>query len=218
MIIKANSNTNKTQILIKEYLALIKQGVEPQDILVIVQNSHKKKNFIEEIKKLSDFGNIGDLKIYSFFGLCYNFILDNWAIIENSIKSDDNRKIIPNLCGLEISQYIFKNCIKEVDFSGYNSKTSLLHQLLRRNALINFNDLTAEEIKNREQILKESYSKEASKAINKYKLETIDKRAFDYIRQINLFEFIYKRVKNSFKYVFLDDGDEIIPALYSYLE
>ncbi len=218
MIIKANSNTNKTQILIKEYLALIKQGVEPQDILVIVQNSHKKKNFIEEIKKLSDLGNIGDLKIYSFFGLCYNFILDNWAIIENSIKSDDNRKIIPNLCGLEISQYIFKNCIKEVDFSGYNSKTSLLHQLLRRNALINFNDLTAEEIKNREQILKESYSKEASKAINKYKLETIDKRAFDYIRQINLFEFIYKRVKNSFKYVFLDDGDEIIPALYSYLE
>ena len=152
MIINAPSDNIRTKILIDEYLKLLNNNVKAQEILVLLRNSKKKKNFIEKIKNLSPLGNIGNLKIYSFEGLIYNYILDNWAIDENSIKSDVNRKIIPNLCGLEVSQYIFKECIKEVDFIGYNSKTSLLHQLFRRNALINLNHLSGEEVAKRAKI------------------------------------------------------------------
>ena len=217
MLINANSTTNRTKILIDEYLKLLSSGIDARKILVLVQNPKKKKEFIDEIKEKLPVGNIGNLKIYSFFGLVYNYILDNWAIIENTIK-DEKSKIIPNMCGLEVSQYIFKECIQEVNFLGYNSKTSLLHQLLRRNSLINLNSLKEDEIEKRTKILQETYSKEANLAINKYKMKTIDLRAFDYIRQINLFEFLYKKLKNEFEYVFLDDGDEITPCIFEYLK
>ena len=185
MIINANSNTNRAEILEKEYLKLLEKGINSEKILVLVQNSYKKKQFIEHIKKSFPTGNIGNLKIYSFYGLIYNYILENWAIVENSIK-DDKGKIIPNMSGLEVSQYIFKECIKEVDFTGYNSKTSLLHQLFRRISLINLNDLSDDEVKKRSEILGESFAEPAFDAINKYKKKTIEYRAFDYIRQINL--------------------------------
>ena len=165
MIINASSNTNRTDILTDEYLKLLFNGIDAEDILVIVQNSNKKRDFIEKIKQKSKTGNIGSIKIYSFYGLIYNYILENWAVIENSIKDKKNPKIIPSMCGLEVSQYIFKECIKEVDFSGYNSKTSLLHQLLRRNSLININDLSKEELDLRSKILNESFYKEAQEAI-----------------------------------------------------
>ena len=217
MLIKSNSNTNRTKILIDEYLKLINNNVEAEKVLVLVQNSRKKKEFINEIKNKHPLGNIGSIKIYSFWGLIREYILENWAEVENSIK-DNKAKIIPSLCGLEISQYIFKNCIEEVDFSGYNSSTSLLHQLFRRNSLINLNDLSKEEVEKRAQILSESYSKEANEAINRYKAKTIDLRAFDYIRQINIFELLYKKLKNNFEYVFIDDGDEITPCVLAYLK
>ncbi len=218
MIINAPCNTNRSELLAIEYLKLLKKGVDAQKILVLVQNSKKKKEFIDKIKQKSDYGSIGEIKIYSFYGLVYNTILNNWAIIENSIKDNNNRKIIPYLSGLEISQYIFRSCIKEIDFKGYNSNTSLLQQLYRRNSLINLNNLSKQELDYRNEILKEPYCLEAQQAINKYKIKTIDYRAFDFIRQINLFEFLYKKIDNQFEYVFLDDGDEITPVLVSYLE
>ena len=218
MIINANSNTNRKEILIDEYIKLLRSGVKAQEILVLVQNSKNKKDFLNSVKEKMPNGSIGSLKIYSFWGLIYNYILENWALVENSIKSDFNRKIIPNLCGLEVSQFLFKECIKETDFSGYNSKTSLLHQLLRRNSLINLNNLSKIEVEKRAEILQESYSNEVNLAINKYKIKTIEKRAFDYIRQMNLFQFLYKQIENTFKYVFVDDADEITPAVLAYLE
>ena len=217
MIINATSNTNRSEILEQEYLKLLSNGVNPENILVLVQNPLKKNKFIEYIKKNSPLGFVGNLKIYSFYGLIYNYILENWAIVENSIK-DNKGKIIPNMSGLEISQYILKECIREVDFTGYNSKTSLLHQLLRRISLINLNDLSEEEVNKRSLILGESFGISAKEAINKYKKKTIDLRSFDYIRQMNLFKFLYQKLKNNFEYVFLDDGDEIVPALLTYLE
>lgn len=216
MIINANSNSKRTILLINEYLKLLKT-TNSENILILVQNSKKKQEWLKYIKENSKTGNIGNLKIYSFFGLCYNYISENWGYIEETIKDANNTKIIPNLCGLEVSQYIFKQCIKEVDFSAYNSKTSLLHQLLRRNSLINLNNLTNEEIENRSNILQESFKDEVKLALDKYKKKTIDLRAFDYIRQLNLFQFLYKKLKNKFQYVFLDDGDEITPAVLEYL-
>ena len=68
MLINANSNTNRTEILQKKYLELLNSGVEAEKILVIVQNSKKKKEFVDKIKKESKNGFIGSLKIYSFWG------------------------------------------------------------------------------------------------------------------------------------------------------
>ncbi len=217
MLINAPSITNRTKILEDEYFKLLQSGVSAENILVLVQNSSKKKEFINNLKKRFPFGSIGNIKVYSFSGLIYNYILENWALIENSIKGG-KRKIIPNMCGLEVSQKILKDSITEVDFSGYNSKTSLLHQLFRRNSLINFNNLSKDEVQKRTKILNESYSLEAQSALDKYKLKSIELRAFDYVRQVNLFEFLYKKLPNKFEYVFLDDGDEITPALFAYLE
>ncbi len=217
MLINANSNTNRTEILQKKYLELLNSGVEAEKILVIVQNSKKKKEFVDKIKKESKNGFIGSLKIYSFWGFIREYIFENWVIVENSLK-DKNTKIIPNLSGLEVSQYIFKKSIEEVDFTGYNSRISLLHQLFRRNSLINLNNLSREEVEKRDKILKQTYSNEANQVINKYKAKTIDLRAFDYIRQINIFEFLYKKIENKFEYVFVDDADEITPCVLAYFE
>ncbi len=217
MLINANSNTNRTKLLQNRYLELLNSGIEAEKILVLVQNSKKKKEFINEIKEKSNKGFVGSLKIYSFWGFIREYILENWVVVENNLK-DKNAKIIPYLSGLEISQYIFKKSIDEVDFTGYNSKTSLLHQLFRRNSLINLNNLSQEEVEKRDNILQQTYSNEANQAINKYKAKTIDLRAFDYIRQINIFEFLYKRIENKFEYVFVDDADEITPCVLSYFE
>jgi len=217
MLINGNVNSNRTQILIDKYVELLKNNIEAKDILVLVQNSKKKKEFIEAVKEKMPIGNIGCFKIHSFYGLIYNYILENWALVEELINKK-GAKIIPNLCGLEVSQYIFKECIKEVDFSGYNSKTSLLHQLLRRNSLISLNNLSKAEVEKRVEILQESFSIEAQLALDKYKAKTIDLRAFDYIRQINIFEFLYRKLDNKFKYVFIDDADEITPCVLAYIE
>ena len=93
MLINANSTTNRTQILINEYLKLLDKGIEAEKILVLVQNSKKKQEFINEIKLHSNIGNIGSLKIYSFYGLVYNYILENWALVENSIPDNVSIKL-----------------------------------------------------------------------------------------------------------------------------
>ena len=78
MLINAPSITNRTKILEDEYFKLLQNGVAPDNILVLVQNSKKKKEFINNIKRRFNLGSIGNLKVYSFSGLVYNYILDNY--------------------------------------------------------------------------------------------------------------------------------------------
>lgn len=217
MLLYGNLKSNKTEILIEKYTDLLNQGVNSDEILVIVQNSKLKDEFIESVREKLKINSLFKFNIYSFFGLCYNFILDYYPIIENKITKGEPC-IIPNLCGLEASGYIFKNLIEKINFKGYNSKKNLLHQLLRRQSLITLNALSNEDIKNRTKILKESFSFEINNAINLYKQKTLEYRAFDYLRQVQLFSYIYKNVENPYKYVFVDDADEISPALFEYLK
>ena len=217
MILHSTINSNKTDVLVEKFLQLVQNGANTDEILVLVQNGRKKKNFVEKIKKNSPVGNIGNLNVFSFFGLARNFIEKNWVHVENSIRYP-NPCVFGHLCGLEASQYIFKNCIKEIEFKGYNSKVNLLHQLLRRYSLIVQNALSDNEIKIRENILHESYCSEVREAIKLYKLKTLEYRAFDYLRQVSIFEYLYKKIKNPYKYVILDDGDEITPAVFEYLK
>lgn len=217
MIIFSTINSNKTDILAQKYIELKNRGFCADEILVLVQNGRKKKNFTEKIKKLSPEGNIGNLNIFSFFGLARSFIEKNWPLIENNINFP-HPAVFANMCGLEVSQYIFKNCIKNVEFKGYNSKINLLHQLLRRYSLIVQNALEENEIREKEEILNESYRDEVRQALKQYKLKTLELRAFDYLRQVSLFEYIYKNTKNPYRAVILDDGDEITPAVFEYLK
>ncbi len=216
MLIKNHLNSNKTDILINSYTSLLNEGVDAENILVIVQNFKKRNEFIEKTKSNLKIDAVTNFNIYTFFGLVYNKILDNWPIIENEIR-DKNAKITPHLSGLEVSQYIFKKAIDEVQFRGYNSKGNLLHQLLRRYSLCVLNALTPDEIKERAKILSDPFYSDIKNALNLYKLKTLNLRAFDYLRQTDIFKYVYKNSKNPYEYVFLDDGDEITPALFEYL-
>ena len=113
MLIQGSVNTDRTNILTQKYNELINQGVKPAQILVIVLNSYKKEQFLKAIKNNDDFKKIN---VHTFFGLCYNAFLDNWGHISKLINNP-NTDEKPNLCGLEVSQYIFKHCsIRNINF------------------------------------------------------------------------------------------------------
>ena len=216
MLIFGNLKTNKTEILIEKYSNLLNSGVNSDEILVLVQNSKLKNEFIEKTKKLLKIEAITKFNVYSYFGLCYNKLLEFYPLIEEKINYD-GVVVSPKTCGLEASRYIFKNAIDKINFKGYNSKVNLLHQLLRRLSLITMNDLSDDEIKERTKILRESFTSDVNLAINMYKKETLKYRAFDYLRQAQLFSYIFKNSPNPYKYVFLDDADEITPLIFDYL-
>ena len=131
MLLEGSVASNKTDMLIERYAQLLNSGVPASKILVIVQNSNLKNIFLEKTIEKLKINAIEKLEIHSFFSLVYNTINDNWAVLEN-INPYPGAEILPNLAGIEVSQFILKDIIKEVKFKGYNSKKSLLHQLFRR--------------------------------------------------------------------------------------
>lgn len=221
MLLQGDLSSEKTQKLVENYAKLLNSGVDSSKILVILQNSNKKEKFIQETLEKLSVNSIEKLQIYSFFGLVYNTIMDNWASIENKIHDDTNTKIIPNLTGLEVSQYIMREVIADIKFEGYNSKKSLLHQLFRRYSLIVQNNLSDEGVKWRsEEVLKESFAPDAKKAIDEFKKKTLEARALDYLRQSLIFNHIYKTTDyfSDIEYIFVDDGDEITPICFDFLK
>ena len=145
-------------------------------------------------------------------------VSDNWAFLENR-NTFDNPVILPNLAGLEISQFILKDILKEIPFKGYNSKKSLLHQLFRRYSLIVQNNLSESEIEERSKILGETFADDARIALKKLLAKTLALRDFDYLRQTLVFNFICKNTDyfGKIKYLILDDGDEITPVCFDFI-
>lgn len=220
MLIEASISTNKTQILIEEYARLLNSGVSASEILVLVNNSSAKEKFCNETLKLLKCNCVEKMQVYSFFGLAYNTIIDNWAYLENQISSG-HTSIIPNLIGLEISQFMLKDILKDIKFEGYNSKKSLIQQLFRRYSLIIQNNLTENDVKWRSDcVLKEGFSDDAQKALKKLLLKSLNYRSFDYLRQGLLFNHIYRttNVFKNIKYLIVDDADEITPICYDFIE
>lgn len=219
MLISADLSTNKTEILVDKYASLLNKGVKASEILVIVQNSMLKNNFLEKTLEKLTINCVEKLQIYSFYSLIYNTISDNWAFLEN-INPYPNPKILPNLAGLEISQFILEDLLKKIPFKGYNSKKSLLHQILRRYSLIVQNNLTDDEVDFRSRILKESFADDAKQVIKKLLAKTLELRDFDYIRQGLLFNYVYKNSDyfKNIKYLILDDGDEITPLCFDFIK
>ncbi len=221
MLLQGSITSNKTEILVENYAKLLNSGVDSSRILVILQNSNKKNQFIQETLEKLTIDVLEKLQVYSFFGLVYNTISDNWVTIENQIPDDKNTKIIPNLTGLEVSQFIMREIISEIKFEGYNSKKSLLHQLFRRYSLIVQNNLDDKGVKWRsEGVLGESFAPDAKKAIDEFKWKTLEARGLDYLRQSLIFNHIYKTTDyfSKIEYLIVDDADEITPICLDFIK
>lgn len=217
MLIQGTLNTDRNNLLIKKYIDLIHSGIDYDEILVLLLNPYKKALFLDSLKKYIPNIESEKLKIYTTNGLCYNAFMDNLEYIKSILNYNNDEH--PNLCGLEVSQYIFKQSIKEADFKDYISKVNLLHQLFRRYSLIVQNNLSNNEVIERSKLLNESFYKDAQKAINDYKSKTIDYKSFDYLRQLAVFSLIYKNTDyfKNIKYLILNDADEISYAIWEFI-
>lgn len=219
MFIEGSLVSDKTDILIDKYTQLLNSGVSASQILVIVQNSTLKNEFQKKVLEKLTVNCVEKLQIHSFYSLVYNTVNDNWAFLEDR-NVFDNPVILPNLSGLEVSQFILKDILKDVPFKGYNSRMSLIQQIFRRYSLIIQNNLSQSEVDERAKILKEGFSDEASLAIKKLLRKTLELRGFDYLRQCLLFNFIYKNTDyfKDIKYLFIDDADECTPICIDFVE
>lgn len=220
MLIQGSLSANKTDFLIEKYVKLLNSGVPASKILVLVQNSTLKQNFINAVLEKLTIKSFEKLRVHSFFSLVYNSVSDNWAVLEN-VNPDKNRSVIlPNLVGLEVSQFILKNIIKDVKFRGYNSRKSLLHQIFRRYSLIVQNNLSKDEVEERAKILKEPFKEDIDLTLKLFLQKTLKLRSFDYLRQCLVFNYIYKNTDyfKEIEYLLLDDGDEITPVCFDFIE
>ena len=219
MLIYGDLSTNKTDVLIDKYAELLNSNVKASEILVLVQNSTLKNNFINKTLEKLNVNSLEKMQVHSFFSLVYNTVNDNWAFLEN-INPYSNPVILPNLAGLEVSQFILKDIIKDIKFKGYNSKKSLLHQIFRRYSLIVQNNLTDEEVEWRSRVLGESFADDAKSALKELLKKTLQLRDFDYLRQSLVFNYIYKNTDHfsNIKYLILDDGDEITPICFDFIK
>ena len=119
MYIEGPLKSGKTSLLIENFIKLLNSEISTSEILVVCVNSYKKRLFIEKTReKLLEIGfeASASLPVYTFNGLVYNSILNNWPVIEEKIiGKKGNPVIIPNLCGLEVSEYVLKQSLKEID-------------------------------------------------------------------------------------------------------
>ncbi len=220
MLIQANISGKKTDFLVEKYVELLNNGVSASKILVLVQNSTLKQRFLDEVLLRLEIGHFEKLQIHSFFSLVHSAVSANWAVLEG-INPDKTRSVVlPNLVGLEVSQFILKNIIKDVKFRGYNSRKSLLHQIFRRYSLIVQNNLTKDEVEERAKILKEPFKDDIDLTLKRFLSQTLKLRSFDYLRQCLVFNYIYKNTDyfKDIEYLLLDDGDEITPVCFDFIE
>ena len=209
----------RENLLVMKYLDLISNGVKPSEILVLVQNSTLKKQVTNKILQDIKIDAFEKLQIHSFFSIVYNTLQENWCFVENSIPSDKSF-ILPNLVGLEVSQYLLKEILKKIEVKGYNSKKSLLHQIFRRYSLIVQNNLNNDDVRERSKILKESFGEDAELIIKRLLSSTLKTRSLDYLRQTLIFNHVYKNTDyfKNIKYLLVDDADEMTPVCFEFIK
>ena len=219
MILNATISSDKNSVITDKYVELLDKGIDTSKILVIVQNSIQKNKFLKAILEKTNKNTFEMPLIYSFNSLIYNTILDNWAFIENSLKG--SAKILPNQNGLEVTQYILKDILKNIKFKGYNSKKSLLHQIFRRYSLIVQNNLNDEDVKWRsEEVLKEGFADDSRLAIHELLKRTLNFRSLDYLRQSLIFNHIYKHTEyfKDIEYLIINNADEMTPICIEFVK
>lgn len=219
MILNATISSDKNSVITDKYVEFLDKGIDTSKILVIVQNSIQKNKFLKAILEKTNKDTFEMPLIYSFNSLIYNTILDNWAFIENSLKG--SAKILPNQNGLEVTQYILKDILKNIKFKGYNSKKSLLHQIFRRYSLIVQNNLNDDDVKWRsEEVLKEGFADDSRLAIHELLKRTLNFRSLDYLRQSLIFNHIYKHTEyfKDIEYLIINNADEMTPICIDFVK
>jgi len=219
MIVDGIASKKIEDLFIDKYVDLIDSGVKSSQILVLLQNSNDRKNFIQKVLNKVKTPYLEKLNIHTFGSLVYNTVSDSWGYLENK-SNNDVVLFEPNLVGLEVSQYLLKDILKEVEVKGYNSKKSLLHQIFRRYSLIVQNNLSKEDVRWRSKLLKESFADDAELIIDKLMSKTYHARSYDYIRQMHIFNHIYQNTDyfNNVKYLFVKDADEMTPIVLDFIE
>lgn len=219
MLINSTLRTDKFDILSQFYVRLVNSGVSTDEILVLCLNSNKKQKFIQCIQDKISVNNLGKYNIYTFLGLCYNAVLNNWVLLESGIKSGE-ASILPNLCGLELSERLLLKSIGKDDFCDYFSKMNLLHQMFKRMQIIVLNGLSDSEIASRADILGETFSEDAMRVYNKFRSLTLRYRSFDYMRQLSMLQYIFDNTEyfSKIKYLIIDDADEITFSEWKFLK
>lgn len=223
MLLNLIKPEKRESVLVEKYCKLVDSGVSPSEILVLVQNSTLKKSFLQKVLNNIEFPAFEKINIHSFFSIVYNTLIDNWCVVEDTISDKISNKksfILPNLVGLEISQFLLKDILKENEVKGYNSKKSLLHQIFRRYALIVQNNLSNEDVKKRSNILKEAFGEDAEIIINQLSKQTLLYRSLDYLRQTPVFNHLYKTTDyfKDIKYLLVDDADEMTPVCFDFIK
>ena len=61
----------RTKVLVEKYTELISAGVKPSEILVLVQNSTLKKQFVDKILENIKIDANEKLNVHSFFSIVY---------------------------------------------------------------------------------------------------------------------------------------------------
>ena len=77
MIINGSLKSNKTELLINEYISLINKGISQEQILFITLNAYKKNKVKKHIKA---FLPNHAPNIQTFSGICYSHILNNSSL------------------------------------------------------------------------------------------------------------------------------------------
>ena len=163
MLFNSNDDKKNLELFLSTLNLWIKNTDKNKKICVVVQNPQQKQiisDFLDANKIFCE-----NIYLTTFAGIVYNTILNNKNFLPQNIKNI-------NLVGLDASQYVLKQIIKEVGFKDYKSQINILHQLFRRYSLIVQNDLTQEEIITRSKIAGESYIEETQKALELYRQKT----------------------------------------------
>lgn len=222
MLIDGTSGSGKTTFLAAKLVDLLASSVPSSEIIVLCQNSHRKARFanivLDRLCK-TDVCAIEDLPIHTFNGIVYNFLNNNWPIIEKELLTEGKSAILPYLSGLEASEYLLGKSIDIVNsdpqhnFQEFRSGLNLKHQLFRRYRLITENGLTPAELKQRSILYNDIFSIPAGKALNHLKRKTTSLRLFDYLKQTNTFMYLLQSNKitnfSNIKYILVDDFDEL---------
>ena len=221
MLIKGNLGAGKTTYLIKKYGELISKGVKSSEILVICQNSFLRDKFIEKLKELGISG--GSFPVYTFSGLAYRSILNNWPLFENMLPENYGESTVsPDMVGVNITSYVLKKNVDRVNLDDYQAGQNLMHQLLRRYALISNNALTVDEVVQKSELLNETFALDAKKALDLTKADMLKYRTFDYLRQTEAFMKLFLEGSISdfdgVKYLLVDDFDEMTYQAFSFIK
>ncbi|MCE5258761.1 MAG: UvrD-helicase domain-containing protein [Chloroflexi bacterium] len=139
------AGSGKTTALVARMLALIKEGVRPDQILVLVSDRSQRETFEQALAHSTWFIN-GSVTITTFYGLCQRAVALFWPLVSGS-AGFKHPELEPTFMNVESTQYHMARILQPlVQENGYFAditirRERLLSQLidnLNKSALVGF--------------------------------------------------------------------------------